>query len=323
MLNKKFNYSSKKKQWDPINGFNELIIEINYLKLKEKYENYNKNPSKPRLILIILFLLIINFIILSITFFSWSVIISSSFLLFSFIALTIFFKYYFFYKLFTRDIIKYEITNKNNFYFDPFFSEENTTKLKENIPEIFNQKDFYNQKIEDQIWGKIRYERINYYFYSGLFNYSVGTGNDKINVINHFFIIKNNKRLDSEFLIYPKNLFNKFFISSKNILTNSIEFNKIFAFNYNGKKIEKENDIVKYINPKVQIKLLEIKQKKESFTVFFKKDYTIFLFNGLLIKKTKTNFFISSKIYQEDIDIINNELKFLIENTKEIVHHLK
>ncbi|MFW6220211.1 MAG: hypothetical protein ACOC3X_00910 [Nanoarchaeota archaeon] len=312
--------NNENSPWDPVNGYYAVVVKQNCDKLEKKYEKLKNNPNKPRYVLGLFLVLIILSILLCIF-------ICFTFIFLLFILSIIFFIIYLNYKSIIKDLIKNKIAKDYGWFYDPYNSSFKWNILRRDIPEIFN-KGNERQYVEDQFWGKFKHNGLDYDFYQGVFSYTHSSGHGKNKSSKtyntHFFILKNHKQLNNEFLLYPNGFFSKFinFFSKKNIKTSSIEFNKSFAFTYNGKKIENQNDILNYINPKVQTLLIDIKKKKGSFSVLFKKDYTVFLFNGFLIKKLKTNFIKSIEIKQEDYDFVNNELKFLIENTREILHHL-
>jgi hypothetical protein len=139
-----------------------------------------------------------------------------------------------------------------------------------------------------------------------------------------YFIIRNNFKINNEFLIYQKYFFSSLFKQYNSyIKTSSLDFNNTFTFLYNGNELQNKNEIMSYINPKVQTTLLDIKKNKGNFAVYFKKDYTVFLFDDFLVNDVKTNLIKNSFIDKTDKENLKSELKFLIENTTKIVHHLK
>jgi hypothetical protein len=312
--------STNNKPWDPINVFHDGVVKANCDKLEKKYDKIKNKPNFPKFLFFSFFIGI--FVSLFLIFF-----VSELFFILLIISIIGSIIVYSHYKSIAKDIIKYEIAKQNNWFYDPYKSTPKWYALKTQIPEIFN-KGTDSQFVEDQFWGKIEYENTLYDFYAGLFVYTITTNSGKNSsrktYNTHFFIIKNDHELNNEFNVVPNNFFRKIFnkITKKHITTSSIEFNKAFTFSYNGKKIEKENDIIKYINPKVQIKLLDLKQKKGSYSVSFKKDYVTYLFTGLLVKKLKTNFIKSHKLNEEDELHVKKQITSIINDTKEIIHHL-
>jgi hypothetical protein len=306
--------------WDPVNAYYDGVVKVNCDKLEKKYDKIKNNPKFPKFLffsfLIGIFLSLFLIFIISELF----VIL----LIISIIGTPLIYSHY---KSIAKDIIKYEIAKQNNWFYDPYKSTAKWNALRSKIPEIFN-KGTDSQFVEDQFWGKIEYENMVYDFYSGVFVYTITSHSDKnrssTTYNTHFFIIKNDHELNNEFNVVPNNFFRKIFnkITKKHITTSSIEFNKAFTFSYRGKKIEKENDIIKYINPKVQTKLLDLKDKKGSYSVSFKKNYVVYLFTGLLVKKLKTNFIKSHKLNEEDELHVKTQITSVINDTNEIMHHL-
>jgi hypothetical protein len=299
------------KPWDPVDAFDYETVKKNCQKIEDQYEKLKKNPNRPKYWFYISLFLFSFFIYYA--FKSGGRALSIWLIFFSFFSLLSSLWYY---RSLGLDIIKHQISKQNGWFYDSEhdFFKKRINLLIQKFPSIFGRG--HDPHLEDEIWGKIKSEGTDYDFYSGLFNYTIGGGKSERVIYTHFFIIKNINPINNSFLLMPKTIF-----SNKKLKSSSIEFNKAFSFRYNEKDIE--NEIMSYINPKVQTILLDILKRKGKYSVLFYDDCVVFLFDGFLIKKFKTFFIKSIEIRKEDKEKILNEIKFIIQNTNEIVHHLK
>lgn len=163
-------------------------------------------------------------------------------------------------------------------------------------------------------------------FYTGLFSYDIETRDSKgrtqtTTYKRHFFAIKLDKSIKARFFLYPENVFSKIgnLFTKKEINTESIEFNRTFAFSYDGRKNESAFDIVKVLSPSLQLKLLDLNKRKKDMNVLFMNECVFFDFRGKLLKKMDTNLLKDIEISQKDKDLIKNELNNLIEISREVV----
>ena len=110
-------------------------------------------------------------------------------------------------------------------------------------------------------------------------------------------------------------------LSKKEINTESSEFNKLFAVFYNGRKDQKALEIVKTLSPALQIKLVELSQK-EKFSLLFRNDIAIFMINGKLLPRMKTNFFRAIKLHPADKTFIENRINTILDISSEMMKYL-
>lgn len=228
-----------------------------------------------------------------------------------------------YYRNLAKDLIKAKIAKENGWLYD---SEKDTGKwirMKEYFPEIF-RKGNKDQYVDDQFWGITEYRGKHKYFTSGNFSYTVESGSGKnrnsTTYNNHYFIFPLEKEIKARFLLYPEGIGSKFmnFFKKKEINTESISFNKEFAFSYNGQKGDKALNIVKTLSPAVQEKLLKLKEEKGSVSVLFVQNTIVFLFKGFLIKEFYTNFKKEVKIDPRDKESVSRDLNKLIEISNEM-----
>jgi len=231
------------------------------------------------------------------------------------------------YKSLTIDLIKAQIAKENNWLYDPKYNPYKWSTLKNYFPEVFD-KGNKNQYVEDQFWGVTQNGLKTTYFTTGKFTYTIekGSGKHKSSTTfhKHYFAFPLEKELKSRFLLYPENGFSKLknFFTKKEINTESIEFNKTFAFLYNGQKGDKAMDIVKTLSPVIQEKILKLKNEKGETTILFVQNTIIFLFEGIMLKNIMTNFDENVVIKQEDKDTFTNQLQTLIGISNEMMKYL-
>lgn len=305
--------SKRKVYWDPVENLNvedintrcaKVLAQVNFLK------DNPKHPNKQRFI--------------------WcgiGLVIGLFFLFFSVFGLAVgavcipFILVTFYFKNLSRDLLKIQLASKNNWLYDPTPSHHKYQLLKSHYPEIF-KKGNRSQRIDDQFWGVNTIRKKDFLFNSGMFYYSVKKGKNSTNYTTHYLFIKLQKELNCEFLLSPekKSIFNVF--RSKEINTESEEFNKLFEFSYNGKKDEKALEIVKSLSPAVQLKLTELTKKKGPFNVLFSKSTILFLFNGALLPNMKTNLFNSVEIKTNDAEKVEKEISLLIDLGASIAKYL-
>jgi hypothetical protein len=322
-------YSDKNEFWDPAGDplENSSIKEENvknhskYLFIKENPEHIKKTFRRMYSFFWISFgiILIINILTFFLLLFPSIIILT--------LILMLPLGYSFYLKNLVKDMVKLEIALENKYLYWPEPNPGLWTKYKKSYPEIF-QKGDKRQNLEDIFWGINEYHGMKNYFVSGLFNYTIVTrdknGKKEHNYTDHFFIIKLPKKINSRFFLYPENIFSKIknYFTNKKINTESISFNKAFAFSYKDKKNDKEMDITMILTPRVQEELLKMKEKKQGLSVLFSEDSVVFYAKGVLLRKIKTNFKKSPKINEEDKKIIKEELNKMVKVSCEIAKYL-
>lgn len=302
------------KYWDPAGEINFKEINARSAKVLAQYHFLNANPkhfSKKRLI--------------------WFVIGLSSILLFwlldfhlwlacfSITVTYLAFQWHYLHLL-SIDLQKIQLAEKNNWLYDPKPSPNRYKILKSHFPKIFNKGDF-SQNISDEFWGLTTLKQKEYFFNAGLFFY-YEKGEDTQSYLRQYLFIKLEKEIKSEFLLSPEktSIFN--FFRSKEINTESQEFNKLFEFSYDGKKDEKALEIVKSLSPAVQLKLIELAKNKGAFDVLFSKSTILFLMDGKLLPEMKTNLFKSVEMNLTYTQKVEKEISSLLEIGTSIAKYL-
>ncbi len=232
------------------------------------------------------------------------------------------------YKKLAIDIIKLQIAKTKNWIYDPKEDYQKWNKIKNIYPELFD-KGNKNRYLEDQFWGKTQFKNKEFYFHSGLFSYDVESRDSKgrrhtTTYKKNFIALYTPKKINSRFYIYPENLFSQIgnLFTKKEIETESNEFNKSFAFSYNGSKVDNNMEIIRTLSPSVQEKLVELKNRKKSVSVLFSGNVVTFMFEGILFKKLHTNFRKSLEIDQKDIEFIDKELQDVVDISTEMMQYL-
>lgn len=319
---KKEIFKKAQTPWDPTMSFDFETVKDNSAEIEAKFENLEKNPNQisKHYGFAWGFFAILFSIGLTITILTGII----HFVIFGFILgilpVGIVNQMY---KKLGVDLVKLQIAKEKNWIYDPHKNSPKWRQLKDNFPEIF-KKGNKNRYVEDQYWGDVK----NTQFHMGLFSYTVetGSGKNKSSTTYHknYFAMKLEKPLKSRFFLYPENTFSKIgnFFTKKEINTESIEFNKQFAFSYNGSKGEKAQEIVKTLSPAVQQELLDMNKKKGDFEVLFVNNCIVFLFDGKLLPKPKTNFRKSLKVAKEDKQIIEKQINELITIGSKIYSYL-
>ncbi|PLW80438.1 hypothetical protein C0585_02475 [Candidatus Woesearchaeota archaeon] len=246
--------------WDPV-SVDENNIRNNVSKLESKLEKYKKNPSSLRrnYYLFFFFGLLGSFasaflMIFYEPYFMWGIVLSM--IPFSVLASK--------YHSLGKDLIKLQIARENGWLYDPNNHYNRWSKYAKAFPEIYRQGN-QGQYLDDRFWGKVS----NNDFHCGNFTYQVrkksGKKSHTRTYHTYYFIFPLKKRIASRFLLYGENIFSKIgnFFTKKEINTESIEFNKIFAFSYNGRKDEHAINIVKSLSPAIQEKLIHLKKNSD------------------------------------------------------------
>ncbi|HEY5714206.1 MAG TPA: hypothetical protein VIT68_02540 [Candidatus Gracilibacteria bacterium] len=225
-----------------------------------------------------------------------------------------------------RDYIKKLLADKHQWLYNPYGGPGHWESLRHKFPEIFD-KGTKKQKLYDEFWGTITDDRKTTLFYSSIFEYTVVSGSGK-NRREHtyyqtIFAFKLKKSLKADFLLHPENGLRWFrWFSRKEIDTESDEFNRAFAFTYNGAKDEKALEIVKTLSPAVQTKLLDLKKTEKYFSFLFKEEAVIFATNGHLLPKMHTNFFKKVAIDPKDEEALQKRMHGILEIVGDIVPYL-
>jgi hypothetical protein len=229
-----------------------------------------------------------------------------------------------YYKELLLDLIKLNLVRKNKWYYNPNKSNDKATDLASKYHEIFNLEGGAFGWVEDEIWGNINKSKKRCDFYSGIYHNTM-FNNRGSNVDKNFFIIKLNKKLQSTFFLYPEDIKSKLknIINKKEINTESIKFNKLFSFNYNGEKGKSAQEIIKILSPAVQNKLIELREKRGKYKALFKENVVIFMFDDILYKKPYTKIFRGYRIDERDSKEVENHINTLIDISTDMVKYFE
>lgn len=211
------------------------------------------------------------------------------------------------------DLLKYQVVKKNGWVYDPTPSKSDASLIAKKYSKIFKRG--VDQYVDDQVWGTYKTSSGSRDFHLGSYTYvtehHTKNGTHRTPHPNYFFAVRLDKKITKSFMLYQESIFSKIGqkFSDKEIDVESIEFNKTFAFSYDGKKQDSSIDIVKLLSPSVQLQLLELNSKGKNLNVLFDSDTIIFLFSGKMFKKFKTKLVDGGDVAKEDSDLFNDYLQ--------------
>lgn len=325
-------FNGNNNLWDPVEKIELDTIRKNAAEIEIKIEEFRKDPKKikKRLNFILITCFILSFLILFFLY-KTNLLFEKDGLNIAIGLIMVIFGIYFgvkkYYKSLTVDLIKLEIAIEKGWIYNPNHDINKLNNLKTYFPEIFI-KGNQGQYIEDQFWGITKLNNNSNYFYTGLFYYEIRSGSGKNTKVTpyttHYFIFPLKKDIGARFHLYPEDLGSKItnFFSNKEINVESNEFNKTFAFTYDGSKGEKAQEIVKTLTPVMQEKLIKLNQKKGTCEILFARNTVVFLFNKDIIDNMKTDFMKNSQINPADLKEIDNKLTELITISDEMSKYL-
>lgn len=223
------------------------------------------------------------------------------------------------------DVVKYEIAKANNWLYDPEKDFTKASVLSSQFGEVFKRGNTNADYVEDQIHAKI--QDVN--CYSGVYLYEIETRSSKgrrtvTRYTSSFFMLQMPKKQTASFLLYPENVFSQAanFFTRKEISVESIEFNKRFAFSYNGEKNEKALQIIQTLSPAVQEMLVDLAKKQPQLSVLFKNDVVIFTFKGKILSNPKSTIFHSLKIDPRDTEVFTSKITSYSHVASQIAQYL-
>lgn len=314
--------------WDPAG---DLIysnsFEVSCQSLKDKYLIYQKNPRLPLRNLLLCTLPVICSVFLIMLFprfleFILQIKNGVFLLVLPFLPAVIYFTKI---KKMQRDLINYLIAQENQWIYSPEERSERWQILRSKFKNLFEKGD-EDQNMQDEFWGKINGGNN---FYMAIFEYTVVMRDSKGNRRRRKFsksilALKLNKKLKKTFQLVPESFWHgiKHWFTKKEIETESNSFNRTFAFEYDGQKVENELEIVKLVSPAVQMKLIDLKDTVENFNLLFQEDTVLFVFEKLIFEKMQTNFFRKVEIDSRDTDFLKKRLYQLLEISGGIVPYL-
>jgi hypothetical protein len=315
-----------KTYWDATNGLNLNLIKNNSIEIFSKYETLKQNPKiiskqKSKALIIGIIGTIIS-ILLTILTSEIRILIFGGI-----ISWTYYGSITAYYKSLAIDLIKAQIAKEKQWLYNPKNDASKWQQLSKYFPEIF-LKGNRSQYVEDQFWGTFEKNSKLTHFNTGRFSYTIesGSGKNRRSTTYHkyYYVFAIPKDLKSRFHLYPENIGSRIgnFFSKKEINTESIEFNKTFAFSYDGQKGDKALHIVKTLSPAIQEKLINLSKDKSDLNILFAHNTITFCFNGYLITKPKTNLEKEIKLAEEDKEIIEKQMNSLIDISTEMSKYL-
>ncbi len=321
--------------WDPVGKpMHHLLLSRKNEAIKKQFEDYEANPQKLKRNLFLLSIPALLTILVVVLFPKIIEGLASmgddggglGLLVLPFIPP---FYYYRKVKNLQRDLVKYLIAKENKWIYNPGENYWHWSAFVARFPEFFRQGD-ERQNMQDEFWGKYKLEDQSIDFYAGIFEYTTVSLNRKGRTrrsqhYKNVFAIKLEKTLKSDFQLVPEHFGRKLlnFFWRQEIETESSEFNKTFSFIYNGKKDDKALEIVKTLSPAVQVQLINLSEKEKGLSVLLRGNVIIFMTNGRLIKRMKTNFFRSVALDPRDKETVENRIKEVLDISNELVKYLK
>jgi len=291
---------------DPLNENVSLLSFAAYNKaLLQKVENYRKNPSVIKLLLVAcLFFLII-----------WSggwVLLKAydpRILIIGFLPL---FFYYSYIKKLENEVILYLLCERNNWAFNSVKSTYRAQGLMNLFPQVLDRGK--QQEIYNQIWGSLGNNKKNG-FWSGIFSYVLSSGRNSKRYEKTVFIIQMNKPLTCSFSLFRSGY-------RDSIKTESEEFNKLYRIRNHEKSGSSEEEIIKALSPSVQVRLIDFAKKFSLDCISFQDNCMTVLFNGKVWKVKHTNFFKSVTIDARDIKGYDDLVREMMELPSEMLKFL-
>ncbi len=318
--------------WDATNGLNLSRIKTNSLEIFSKYDKLKQDPKiisrqKTKGLIIGILGTSISLALTPIMLFGGD---GDGFQLILF-GIIISWAYYgavkSYYKNLAIDLVKAQIAKDSHWLYDPENDNAKWKQLSSYFPEIF-QKGNKSQYVEDQFWGVFDKNSKQTHFNTGRFSYTIESGSGKnrhsTTYHKHYFIFAIPKELKSRFHLYPENIGSKIgnFFKKKEINTESIQFNKTFAFSYNGDKGDKALHIVKTLSPAIQEKIISLANEKKDTQILFAHNTITFCFEGYMLNNPKTNFEKELKLAPEDKESIETQMNYLIDISTEMTRFL-
>jgi hypothetical protein len=234
-----------------------------------------------------------------------------------------------YYRKLTIDIIKIQIAEELDWFYDPDSDTDKWQRLREKFPEIFS-KGGKKPDIEDQFWGKIKKGK-EIDFYSGILHFTTESKRSTITAggakatettqhahHRHFFSFKLDTTLTSRLYIEPYPVSNKQLKSDPG----SISFSDAFKFDFKGDAGEEAKTLAKSLSGEVQHKLLELRKDAGDFWILFSGNAVFFMIRGSLFKKIHSSLFKNVKIDPRDKEYLLGRLSALFDITEDIVKHL-
>lgn len=181
------------------------------------------------------------------------------------------------------DLFKYQVAKKYFWTYDPTPSKPEAEVFKKKFPYFFPKSTKpLRDVVDDQLWGSFSQNGLKRSFHSGVYVYSKAQGRSSKEVNFNFFALQLNKKISIPFTLVPefeKFMFTKKF-SKKELNLESIAFNKVFFFEYDGSKDDVSLCATKVLSPVVQNMLVDIAKDYVGLRVAFLDDIIMFGFDS-------------------------------------------
>ncbi len=316
--------------WDPVDAFDPQRIENNVSVLLAKYDKLKKDPGLParqRKRVILTATVILALAILAEVIFS----VDGPLILGIVLAFGVVFIPWLYYRKLAVDLVKIQIADKMDWYYDPDRDEKKWGLLLKRFPEVFT-KSGKKPGIEDQFWGIIKRDGMTP-FYSGVLYFQTTTGkttrseagrgstrfSSKRNFHRHFFCFRIGRALKAKLFIKTEPVDKKLLQENPD----QIPFMKAFRFDFEGEAGGEEAiSLARSLSSEVQKKLIGLRREADQFSILFSGDSVIFMIGGDMLRKVHTSLFNGVTIDPRDSDFVNHRLSALFDITQGIIKNL-
>ncbi|MFT4261263.1 MAG: DUF3137 domain-containing protein [Candidatus Woesearchaeota archaeon] len=232
-----------------------------------------------------------------------------------------------------KGLMKAKLAKEKGWVFEPKENSSLYSFYLGSFPKLFNMGNCF-RSLQNVIWGKTNN---GVPFVVGDFNYAVRRSSGKrtttTRYTDHFFAVKLNTPLSTNFYLGPKNMGSKLknLFTKKNIQTESIDFNERFYFCYENKDSETQMNIMNVLSPGVleQLASFGLKKRKRfksqsgGVKVYFKGDSIIFLAPGPFFEKTGISLTPKSlDITKEDRAELDSQINYYFNLGQNIVENI-
>ena len=229
--------------------------------------------------------------------------------------------YYGYIKKTQVDALKMFVAEKMGWQYDPNEDRSDWQNMRNIFPKLFEQGNTA-QDLQDQFWGMVE----DTPFWSGIFHYGVETRDSKgrkhtTHHYKYFYAFPLPQVVKHQLYLKPEQ---KFLGFGKDIDTESVKFNKMFQVEFDEDTPERQMNIVKTLSPSVLIRLTDIGDSYGKYSLLIRGDTVIFLFDGKMLRKMKTNFILKGvQLDPRDQARIEAQMKQMISAARELFPFLK
>ena len=216
---------------------------------------------------------------------------------------------------FQQNFILFLMCRQQEWIYNPDHDKERYNKLKEYYPDIFECG--HSQQVEDQIWGSIAQQRID--FWNCAFTYTTGSGKSSRTQDHSVFIVKLSKKLPIECTLMRKGYLS--FAKSK-YKTESEEFNTLFYIKVHHEGPDTQMHLMNILSPSVQVRLIQMAKELPLDGITFKENTLAIDFEDELWKPKYTNFYKEVVVDKRDMDDFNAVIKKMTELPGEMIQFM-